>query len=128
MISKSLSYAAVLLAFSMPLQAATQTMNGLEWHYTLRGETSASVKNSRKKTAAIPATTRGMVRVPKKFGKANVTSLGACAFYKCTGLTEAILPKSLKTIYGEAFRGCTSLRRIKLPDEMTFISKECFRE
>ncbi len=39
----------------------------------------------------------------------RVTSIGACAFSGCTGLTSVIIPSSVTIIRGGAFSGCTAL-------------------
>ncbi|MBR4551273.1 MAG: leucine-rich repeat protein [Oscillospiraceae bacterium] len=39
----------------------------------------------------------------------SLTSIGARAFYQCTGLTSLILPDSAKSISTNAFEGCSNL-------------------
>ena len=53
-------------------------------------------------------------------------SIGSCAFYNCTGLTEIILPDSLTTIGSSAFRGCTGLTEITLAENLTAIGNAAF--
>ena len=42
----------------------------------------------------------------------SVTSIGDCAFYGCSGLTELTLPNSVKSIGESAFCGCSGLEKI----------------
>ncbi len=42
-------------------------------------------------------------------------------FTNCTGLTCAILPNGLKTLYGETFSGCTELEDVFIPGTVTDI-------
>ena len=42
----------------------------------------------------------------------SVTSIGDCAFYGCTGLTELILPNSVSSIGDIAFTYCSGLEKI----------------
>lgn len=51
----------------------------------------------------------------------KVTSIGEEAFRGCTGLTSIDLPDGLTSIGEEAFTYCTSLTSIDLPDGLTSI-------
>ena len=42
----------------------------------------------------------------------NVTRIGTNAFRKCSGLTSVIIPNSMENIYKDAFTGCTNLNEI----------------
>ena len=44
----------------------------------------------------------------------GVTSVGQCAFYKCTALKEVSLPDSLTEIKSYAFYGCAALKTISI--------------
>ena len=44
----------------------------------------------------------------------SVTSIGAWAFYRCTGLTSIDIPSSVTSIGYQAFSGCTGLASIKV--------------
>ena len=47
------------------------------------------------------------------------TRISATLFYDCKGLTNINIPKSVKSIGVDAFRGCTELRKVTLPGEIT---------
>ncbi|WP_367180354.1 leucine-rich repeat domain-containing protein [uncultured Oscillibacter sp.] len=55
-----------------------------------------------------------------------VLSVGANAFRNCSNLTEITLPDSLTTIGPYAFVNCTSLTNITLPDSVTRIENGAF--
>ena len=56
----------------------------------------------------------------------SVTSIGAGAFYMCTGLTFIDIPSSVTTIKGGAFWYCTGLTSINIPNSITSIGEQAF--
>ena len=56
----------------------------------------------------------------------SVTSIGDCAFYGCTGLTELTLPNSVRSIGDGAFSGCSGLTELTLPNSVTSIGDCAF--
>lgn len=58
----------------------------------------------------------GDVVVPDTIDGLPVTSIGAYAFRDCTGLTSITLPNSVTSIGDSAFERCVFLTSISLPD------------
>ena len=58
----------------------------------------------------------------------GVTSVGQCAFLRCTSLISVTIPDSVTFIGNDAFSGCTSLASITIPDSVTFIGSDAFSE
>ena len=63
----------------------------------------------------------------------GITEIGTLNFYNFISLTSVSLPKTLTTIAGNAanygaFRGCTALQSITLPQNLTTIEAMAFRE
>ena len=56
----------------------------------------------------------------------RVTSIRQHAFRKCTSLTSITLPDSIATIARGAFNGCSSLTAIVIPDSLTSIGNKAF--
>ena len=56
----------------------------------------------------------------------NVKAIYTGAFKGCTSLESINLPDSIETIYGNAFEGCTSLKSITLPKSLTYITNAAF--
>ena len=46
----------------------------------------------------------------------SVTSIGASAFYRCSGLTSVNIPNSVSSIGNGAFYGCSSLTKVDISD------------
>ena len=56
----------------------------------------------------------------------SVTSINSCAFYNCTGLTSVIIPASVTRICGSAFYYCTGLTSVTIPNSVTSIGGSAF--
>ena len=54
------------------------------------------------------------------------TSISDCAFRDCTSLTTVTIPDSVTSIDGSAFSGCTGLTSITIPDSVTSIGFAAF--
>ena len=55
-----------------------------------------------------------------------VASIGASAFYNCTGLTSVTIPNSVTTIAEGAFFYCTGLTSVTIPNSVTSIGNSAF--
>ena len=57
----------------------------------------------------------------------GITSIGAYAFYDCSGLTSIEIPESVTSIGEGAFSGCSSLANITIPNNVTSIGDGAFQ-
>ena len=56
----------------------------------------------------------------------SVKSIGGSAFMKCSGLTSITIPSSVESIGGSAFYGCSGLTSITIPNSVTSIGDNAF--
>ena len=57
-----------------------------------------------------------------------IHSIGYSAFRNCTGLTEINIPDSVTSIGDNAFQGCTGLTSITIPNKVTIIEDYAFAD
>ena len=116
----SLPLLASLLSFS--LQAQTPTDN-IFYNLDERTKT-AEVTNSADKYS-------GDISIPEKIilkeTEYTVTRIGKEAFKDCTSLTNIILPNSITKIDEAAFSGCTSLLNVTIPSSVTVLGYNAFQ-
>lgn len=70
--------------------------------------------------------TQTEVTVPERIGGRLVTAIAPGAFAKAH-MEEITLPKGLRDIGREAFRGCRALRCVRLPADLAEIGRDAFR-
>ena len=68
------------------------------------------------------------VDVPEKINKTSVTRIGNLAFKDCTKITSIAMPDSVAYIGRSAFYNCTSLKSITIPDGVKEIGYAAFSE
>lgn len=66
------------------------------------------------------------VNIPESIEGKSVTSIGDSAFRDCSNLKNITLPDSVTSIGYMAFYGCSSLTNITIPDGVTSIDKYTF--
>ena len=67
------------------------------------------------------------VDIPAEIDGKSVTRIGDSAFKYCTSLTSVTIPDSVTSIYGSAFKGCASLAIGTLPNSLTSIGDSAFQ-
>ena len=101
-------------AATMPLAAAVETVNGIEWNYTVSNG-KAMLGGGSSLSRAVSTSTSGSITIPSTLGGCPVTSIGKYAFYDCRMLTSVMIPSSVTSIGGYAFNGCSGIRSVVVP-------------
>ena len=101
----------------------TEVVDGIKWAYTV-SDGKAQVGDGL--GAAISAETTGAVMVPSSLGGHPVTSIGAFAFYYCSGLMSVAVPSSVTSIGELAFCHCEALSSLAALSNVTHIGEASF--
>ncbi len=67
------------------------------------------------------------VIIPETIDSYPVMSIGSSAFRDCTSLTSVTIPDSVTSIGSSAFYNCTSLTSVTIPDGVTSLKAHAFR-
>jgi len=130
--------ATALLCAYQSATAATTTINGITWRYTVSnntvtlGETvqtgAGEGWTSWETHPAIPTSTTGAITIPTKISGMNVVNINDAAFQGCTGLTKVTISSSgyVTNIGASAFCNCTGLTSISIPSKVKRIGNEAF--
>ncbi len=122
---KKLFLFTLALLSTLSLRAETAVVDGIEWHYTVKGDGTAEIyKNPY--APAIPSDTSVALTIPPSLNGYTVTSIGDYAFYYCRSLPSIVIPDSVTSIGGSAFPGCSGLTSITIPDDVTSIGDRAF--
>ena len=117
--------AAVVATMTFCVEADTETINGIEWIYSVENG-KASLESGGCLDPAIPKSTSGAITIPSTLGGYPVTIIGICAFRDCSSLTSVTIPNSVTSIGIGAFDGCSSLTSVTIPDSVTSIGSVAF--
>ena len=107
-----------------------QAQVGKTFEFTYEGQTlKYEVANGNEAMVSKQQSERisGDVKIPErvKFAgkKYTVTSIGVYAFRSCTGLTSVTIPNSVTSIGVYAFSRCTGLTSVTIPNSVTTIGE-----
>ena len=130
------------VAFALPPQARadTETVNGVEWTYTVsHGVATVSRANPATGELTIPALLGGCPVVAIKKSAFNgqsefnyvtipdsVLDIGDRAFFRCDNLMGVIMGSGVMRIGDSAFSGCGLLGDVTIPDNVTSIGASAF--
>ena len=89
---------------------------------TYRGSSPSSYSNEYSGTVVIPSS------VVCNSETYSVTSIGASAFWNCSGLTSVTIPNSVTSIGSWAFSSCTGLTSVTIPNSVTSIGEYAFAD
>ena len=114
----------LLTGYCINTSADTFTDNGIKYEVTSIN-TVKVVSNSYSGNIVIPSSVKPLYY---NYGLLtfSVTSIDACAFDSCTGLTSVTIPNSVTSIGGWAFHGCTGLKSVDIPNSVTSLGDHVF--
>ena len=116
----------LLLAFGYAMEAKSGefTVDGIRYYYTNEDDDEVSVTYSSSGkysgNTVIPST------VTYNGKQYTVTKIGTGAFRNCTGLTAVTLPNAMTSIGRNAFRDCTGLTTVTISNSVTSIGSYAF--
>lgn len=84
-----------------------------------------SVSGGEAKTTAYTGSADTLI-VPSALNGYPVTAIGYCAFRSCTSLSSIVLPDSITSIGSNAFHSCLSLSQVSLPDSLVLLGSHAF--
>ena len=105
--------------------AATATVDGITWTYTVSNG-KATIGGGSSSSTAVPKSTSGALSIPSSLGGYPVTGIGAYAFCNCTNLTSVTMPDSVTNIALRAFSGCSGFTRMAIPNSVVSIGSGAF--
>ena len=113
-----------------------QTVDGLEWTYTIISEVNKTCYvggvevDSWGDTNGIPAideNTTGAILIPSILDDYTVIAVGEEAFRE-NKISSVVVPSGITRIDEKAFFGCEELTSVTLPEGLTFIGEEVFAQ
>ena len=118
----------LLLALLLPATALAHDFEAGGIYYNITGNNEVAV--TYQGASNMSAVYSGDVVIPQTVTyngtTYSVTSIGEYAFRNCTGLTSIIIPNSVKSIGRSAFNKCTNLSNIQMPNSVTDIGYSAF--
>ena len=84
------------------------------------------VSNGKAFISEVDTAISGDITIPSVLGGYPVTGISSEAFKNCTGLTSVTIPDGVTSIGSKAFYGCRSLTSVIIPDSVTDMSFGAF--
>lgn len=113
---------AVLLIVSVVPLSAVAASKYKDGYYTY------NVKNQKASITAVDKSISGDITIPAKLGGYEVTGIDDRAFKNCTAVEGITIPDTVTVIGHYAFSGCEKLSDIKIPDSVTSIGVFAFSD
>ena len=118
--------AAVAMVCVQAATTYTETVDGIEWTYTVTNGKASLGEGGEYSSPAVPESTSGAIIIPSTLGGYPVRSIGSRAFIWCKSLTSVTIPDSVWGIGPYAFYGCGSLTSVTIPNSVQSIQDSAF--
>ncbi len=92
---KRMFWVTIVFMATFCTQAATETVNGIEWTY--------SVLNEKVTITDVSSYVSGTVTIPSTLGGCSVEKIGDSIFFERQSITSVIIPYGVKSIGAYAF-------------------------
>ena len=89
-------------------------------------EKTCQVGDGSNASASIDQNTVGTITIPQLANDMTVTGIGKYAFYNCSGMTNVVIPNSVKYIGEYSFTNCSNLESVTIPSSVTSIGVAAF--
>ena len=107
-------------AYDLEMDGIYYDINSDETSVTVTNETGDSYAGSYSGDVVIPSS---VTHDGKNY---SVTTIGDCAFRGCTSLTSIAIPESVRFIEDQTFYGCSKLTSVTIPGSVTNIGEGAF--
>ena len=119
-------FAAALAVTGVWADEWTDPDTGYTWTYRINGDTAEIYNNNISWSTAILPKPTGSVTIPSALGGKPVTCIGDFAFRDCSGLTSVTIPNGVTSIGEHAFCFCSGLTSVTIPASVTTIGWSAF--
>lgn len=105
------------------MSISSETVGEYTWTYRINGD-AAEIFN--RGSVAISPRPKGAITVPSTLGGKPVTSIGESAFKGCSWVKLVTIPDGVTSIGHYAFSGCSGLKNVTIPNSVTSIGWSAF--